>query len=146
MQDFLPKVFCYVDDFNLSDLSKLSKNINIIYRNYTNIDHTDHLIKIKAFCKKSNNKLYLCNNIKMSIKLGLDGVYIPSLNKQINYPNLQINRFLKNLHKIGYRYLNSNLKKKIIKNFQRRYRPRKADGILDLETMKISHFLSKNQK
>ena len=68
------------------------------------------------------------------------------LNKQINYPNLQINRFLKNLHKIGYRYLNSNLKKKIIKNFQRRYRPRKADGILDLETMKISQFLSKNQK
>ena len=85
MQDFLPKVFCYVDEFNLSDLSKLSKNINIIYRNYTNIDHTDHLIKIKAFCKKSNNKLYLSNNIKMSIKLGLDGVYIPSLNKQINY-------------------------------------------------------------
>ena len=68
------------------------------------------------------------------------------LNKQINYPNLQINRFLKNLHKIGYRYLNSNLKKKIIKNFQRRYRPRKADGILDLETMKISQFLCKNQK
>ena len=68
------------------------------------------------------------------------------LDKQSNYPKLQIKRFLKNLHKIGYRYLNSNLKKKIIKNFQRRYRPRKINGILDLETMKISQFLTKNQK
>ena len=68
------------------------------------------------------------------------------LNKQSNYPQPQIKRFLKNLHKIGYRYLNSNLKKKIIKNFQRRYRPRKVNGILDLETMKISQFLIKNQK
>ena len=66
--------------------------------------------------------------------------------KQSNYPKLQIKRFLKNLHKIGYRYLNSNFKKKIIKNFQRRYRPRKINGILDLETMKISQFLTKNQK
>ncbi len=68
------------------------------------------------------------------------------LDKQSNYPKLQMKRFLKNLHKIGYRYLNSNLKKKIIKNFQRRYRPRKISGILDLETLKISQFLAKNQK
>ena len=68
------------------------------------------------------------------------------LNKQSNYPQPQIKRFLKNLHKIGYRYLNSNFNKKIIKNFQRRYRPRKVNGILDLETMKISQFLTKNQK
>ena len=66
--------------------------------------------------------------------------------KKKNYPKLQFKRFLKNLHTIGYRYLNTNLKKKIIKNFQRRFRQRKINGILDLETMKISQFLSKNQK
>ena len=66
--------------------------------------------------------------------------------KKNNYPKLQFKRFLKNLHTIGYRYLNTNLKKKIIKNFQRRFRQRKINGILDLETMKISQFLSKNQK
>ena len=27
----------------------------------------------------------MSNNIKLSIKLGLDGIYIPSFNKQINY-------------------------------------------------------------
>jgi len=51
--------------------------------------------------------------------------------------------FSKNLYKIGYRYLNSKFRKKIIKNFQRRYRQRKVDGILDLETMQISEILVK---
>ncbi len=58
----------------------------------------------------------------------------------------QAKTFFKNLHKIGYRYLKSKFKKKIIKNFQRRYRPGKVDGILDQETLKISEFLVKNQK
>ena len=52
--------------------------------------------------------------------------------------------FFNNLHKIGYRYLDKKLKKRIIKNFQRRYRQNKISGILDQETMKISEFLSKN--
>ena len=52
--------------------------------------------------------------------------------------------FFNNLHKIGYRYLDTKLKKKIIKNFQRRYRQKKINGILDQETLKISEFLSRN--
>tara|TARA_Y100000768_G_C23731360_1_gene564965 strand:+ start:40 stop:606 length:567 start_codon:yes stop_codon:yes gene_type:complete len=85
MQEFLPRVYCYVNEFNLSDLSKLRKNINIIYRNYNKIDHLNNLLKLKSFCKKANIKLYLSNNIKLSIKLGLNGVYIPSFNKKLNY-------------------------------------------------------------
>ena len=85
MQKNLPKIYCFVDEYNLSDLSKLSKNINIIYRNYDNIDHLDNICKLKKFCKHSKNKFYLSNNVKLSIKLGLDGVYIPSFNKKINY-------------------------------------------------------------
>ncbi len=85
MQKNLPKIYCFVDDFNLSDLSKLSKDISIIYRNYDDIDHLNNILKLKKFCKQSKNKFYLSNNIKLSIKLGLDGVYIPSFNKKINY-------------------------------------------------------------
>jgi len=66
-------------------LSRLSKNINIIYRNYKDINHTNNLLKLKSFCKKADNKLFLSNDIKLSIKLGLDGVYIPSFNKKLNY-------------------------------------------------------------
>ena len=89
MQEFLPKVYCYVNEFNLSDLSKLRKNINIIYRNYDNIDYLNNLLKLKSFCKKVNNKLYLSNNIKLSIKLNLDGAYLPAFNK--NYRHLSYN-------------------------------------------------------
>ena len=85
MQKNLPKIYCFVNGFNLSDLSKLSKNISIIYRNYNNINNFEDIYKLKEFCKYSKNKFFLSNNIKLSVKLGLDGIYIPSFNKQINY-------------------------------------------------------------
>ena len=58
--------------------------------------------------------------------------------------NNDVNTLFHNLHIIGYRYLKKNFRKKIIKNFQRRYRQKKINGILDQETLKISEFLTKN--
>ena len=52
------------------------------------------------------------------------------------------NGFFKNLHRIGYRYLKKKFRKKIIKNFQRKYRQKKVNGILDSETMQISQILA----
>ena len=34
MQNLLPKIYCFINEFNLAELSKLSNNINLIYRNY----------------------------------------------------------------------------------------------------------------
>ena len=53
-------------------------------------------------------------------------------------------QFFKNLQKIGYRYLNSKYKTKIVKNFQRKYRQKKINGIIDFETLKLSQILSKS--
>ncbi len=88
MQKKFPKIYCFVNEFNLSELSKLSKNISIIYRNYNNINHLKNIIKLKEFCRKSKNEIYLSNNIKLAVKLGLNGVYIPSFNKRINYTRI----------------------------------------------------------
>ena len=55
----------------------------------------------------------------------------------------EIKRFIQNLNEIGYRYLNTKFKNRIIKNFQRRYRQSRVSGILDQETYKISEFLAK---
>ena len=85
MQINIFKIYCFVDNFNLSDLCQLGKNINIIYRNYNNINHLENILKLKKYCKNTNYKFYLSNNIKLSVKLGLNGVYIPSFNKKINY-------------------------------------------------------------
>ena len=79
------KIYNFVNDFNLSDLHQLSKDICIIYRNYDNINHLENILKLKEYCKDIRTKFYLSNDIKLSIKLRLDGVYIPSFNNKINY-------------------------------------------------------------
>ena len=58
--------------------------------------------------------------------------------------NNDISTLFYNLRIIGYRYLKRKFRKKIIKNFQRRYRQNKVNGILDSETLKISEVLAKN--
>ena len=61
------------------------------------------------------------------------------------YKKVQNNdQFFKNLYKIGYRYLNTKYKTKIVKNFQRKYRQKKINGIIDFETLKLSQILSKS--
>ena len=54
--------------------------------------------------------------------------------------------FIKNLRILGYRYLNLRNQKKLIKNFQRKYRPKIVSGNLDHETYEISEFLTKKSK
>ena len=85
MQKNIFKIYYFVNEFKLSDLSHLGKNINIIYRNYDNIDHLKNILKLKNYCKVKKHKFYISNNIKLCLKLGLNGIYIPSFNKKINY-------------------------------------------------------------
>ena len=79
------KIYSFVNEFNLSDLHQLSKDICIIYRNYNNINHLEDILNLKKYCKDIKTKFYLSNDIKLSIRLRLDGVYIPSFNNKINY-------------------------------------------------------------
>ena len=79
------KIYSFVNEFNLSDLHQLSKDICIIYRNYDNINHLENILKLKEYCRNVRAKFYLSNDIKLSIKLRLDGVYIPSFNNKVNY-------------------------------------------------------------
>ena len=71
--------------------------------------------------------------------------FYPTIKKERNRSKKKqnIREFFKNLQNIGYRYLKKKYKKKIIKNFQRRYRQNRVDGVLDSETLKISEILSK---
>ena len=85
MQKKVPKIYYFIDEINLTDLSKLSKNINIIYRNYEKRISGNDLLNLKKFCQFSNRKLYISNNKRLAINLKLNGVYIPSFNKKINY-------------------------------------------------------------
>jgi thiamine-phosphate pyrophosphorylase len=85
MQKKISQLYYFIDEYNHAELSRLSKNINIIYRNYKKNIDISTLISIRNFCKKNKIKLFISNNIKLAIKYRLDGVYIPAFNKQINF-------------------------------------------------------------
>ena len=73
--------YYFINKFNQSHIDKQDKETTIIYRNYDQKVDEKLIIKIKIYCKKKSNKFLLSNNIKLAIKLNLDGVYIPSFNK-----------------------------------------------------------------
>ena len=85
MQKKLPKIYLFVDDFNPSDLNNLNKNISIIYRNYKKKLNESTILSLKDYCRKNKRKFYLTIDIKMAIKHQLNGVYIPSFIKTLNF-------------------------------------------------------------
>ena len=87
MHKFLFKKYYFIEKFNKSNIDKQDKNTTIIYRNYRNNIKIDEIILLKNYCRKKNLKFLLANNIKLSIKLNLDGAYIPSFNKKFSHLN-----------------------------------------------------------
>ena len=80
-----PKIYYFINEINLSDLSKLSNYINIIYRNYKEEVSHEKLINLKRFCHINKRKLFISNNLEIALKYKLNGIYIPSFNTKINY-------------------------------------------------------------
>ena len=85
--------YYFINKFDTNNINKQDKQTVIIYRNYTsNIKNKDLILKIKNHCKKRGIKFYLSNNIKLAIKLDLDGVYIPSFNKSTKHLSYSFKR------------------------------------------------------
>ena len=64
----------------------MDRGTTIIYRDYSQNEVDEELIlKFKKFCRKLNIKFILSNNVKLSLKLNLDGAYIPSFNKSFEH-------------------------------------------------------------
>ena len=78
--------YYFINKYETNHIDKLDSQTAIIYRNYNlKIPNIKTIIKLKKYCKLKNIKLYLSNNIKLAIKLNLDGAYIPSFNKSTNH-------------------------------------------------------------
>ena len=89
MHNDLPKIYYFINKFDKNKINKLNKNIALIYRNYNEKLNKSLIIQIKKYCKLKKRKFFLSNNFKLALKLGLDGVYLPSFNndlKHINFP------------------------------------------------------------
>ena len=73
-------------------------------------------MKIKKYCKKKSIKFYLSNNIKLAIKLDLDGAYIPSFNKSFKHLAYS---FKKNFRIIGSAHNLREIRTKEIQNVRK---------------------------
>ena len=98
MHKSLPKYYYFIDSFNKEHIKNLNKNIAIIFRNYTKPLDLNQIIIIKEFCKLTKRKFLISNNVKLALKLNLDGVYLPSFNK-----SYKINNYLKKTNFIIFR-------------------------------------------
>ena len=80
------KKYYFIDKFHSNNIDKQDKQTAIIYRNYS-IKKLDQalILKIKRYCKKKSINFYLSNNIKLAIKLDLDGAYISAFNKSLKH-------------------------------------------------------------
>ena len=78
--------YYFINKLDTNNIEKQDKQTVIIYRNYSSkIENEELILKIKKQCRKKKIKLYLSNNVKLAIKLGLDGAYIPSFNKNTKH-------------------------------------------------------------
>ena len=78
--------YYFISKFDSNNIDKQDKQTTIIYRDYSK-KTTDPaiILKIKNYCKKKSIKFYLSNNIKLAIKLNLDGAYIPAFNNSFRH-------------------------------------------------------------
>jgi len=86
MHDKLLRKYYFINSLDTNNLKKQGKETIIIYRNYSlpKID-INKVLKLKNYLKKRGNKFLIANNIKLALKLKLDGIYIPSFNKNFDH-------------------------------------------------------------
>ena len=80
------KKYYFINKFDTNNIDKQDKHTIIIFRNYNSKKIDEMLVlKMRNYCRKRSIKFYLSNNIKLAIKLNLDGAYIPSFNTSLKH-------------------------------------------------------------
>ena len=103
----LPSKYYFINKFDTNNIDKLDKNTGIILRNYSSKIDLKLIINLKKFCKKKNFKFFLSNDVRLALKLKLDGAYIPSFNKNTKHLSFS---FAKNFLLLGSAHNNKELK------------------------------------
>ena len=92
MHNKLPNKYYFINKFDTNYIDKQDKNTGIIFRNYNLKNNLSTILKIKKYCKKKKYKFFLSNNIKLAIRLNLDGAYIPSFNKDTGHLSFSLTK------------------------------------------------------
>ena len=77
------QIYYFINEFNYSHLINLDKDISFIWRNKNKETLLKTLIELRNFCNKNGRKLYINNDKYLAQKIGADGLYISSSNKDL---------------------------------------------------------------
>ena len=77
--------YIYVENLRSINLNfiKTRDKFNLIYRNNSEEEKIDTLVKFIKLCKKKNIKFYIANDISLALKTGANGIYLSSHNKKL---------------------------------------------------------------
>ena len=92
MHNFFEQKYYFTNKFDTEILNKIDKQTIVIYRNYSEKNNIKKIIKLKNYCKKINRFFYISNNIRLALRLNLNGAYIPSFNHEMNHLNYSLNK------------------------------------------------------
>ena len=79
------KKYYFIKRFIKHNIDKQSRNTIIIYRNYNKEIDVSEVRELNSYCKEKRLKFMISNNIKLSLKLNLDGAYIPAFNSKFTH-------------------------------------------------------------
>jgi len=88
------KYYIYIENLrsiNL-DLIKTKNKFNLIYRNNIRKENVDNVINFIKMCKKKHIKFFVANDISLALKIGANGVYLSSYNKELLKRNRKLGR------------------------------------------------------
>ena len=138
--------YYFIKNFDTTIIDKLDKKTTIIYRNYSSqSDNKKIILKLKNYCKKKSIKLYLSNNIKLALKLNLDGAYIPSFNKNFNHLNFS---YKKNFKIVGSAHNLKEIKTKEVQGIENIFLSslfKKNKNFLGINKFKLLSVLTKKK-
>ncbi len=77
-----------IKDIDLKNI-KIRNKFFIIYRNRNKVERINDLLLFRQNCRLKAIKFYVANNIRLSILLNSDGVYLSSYNKDLRFLNFK---------------------------------------------------------
>jgi len=151
--------YYFTNKFDTKIISKLDKQTIVIYRNYkSNNSDVLNIQKLAKYCRKINLKFYLSNNIKLALKLGLDGAYIPSFNRSFDHLGYSLKKKfkiigsahnifeikIKELQKVEKIFISSIFKKN--QNYLGLYKFKILNNLTNIRVVALGGISSKNIK
>ena len=109
--------YYFISEYDTNLINHQDKKTNIIFRNYKEKLDINKLKNLHNLCKKKGCPFFLSNNVKLAIKLKLDGVYLPSFNKNFNHLAYNFKKkfvILGSAHSIKELNLKKNSKSKVL--------------------------------